>query len=145
MKSMSYAGPIEVVTIGLEPGEKLLESVRKAIEEHDIRNGVVVSGVATTKSCRMHHIEGSDFPPEDTFYSVDKPLEVGSISGVIADGEPHLHISAGHKQDRCWVGHLEDDTVVCYLAEICILKLNGLQMMRHVDTKRKLKLLGPKE
>ncbi|MBD3392269.1 MAG: hypothetical protein GF418_09395 [Chitinivibrionales bacterium] len=82
MRSMSYNGPVEVITVAVDPGEKLLESVRAAVAEHDIRNGVVVSGVATTKTCRMHHIEHCDFPPEDTVYSVEAPLEVGSINGI---------------------------------------------------------------
>jgi predicted DNA-binding protein with PD1-like motif len=139
-----YAGPVEVITVGLEPGEKLLESIRAVIAEHDIRNGVVVSGVATTKRCAMHYIEHTGFPPDDTRYCVDEPLEVGSISGIIADGEPHMHIAVGHKQDRCWVGHLEDDTVVCYLAELCILKFNGLSMERRDDA-RGIKLLASKD
>ena len=144
MRVMHYSGPVEVITACLDPGEKLLESVRAIIRQHDIRNGVVVSGIATTKKCRMHYINHTDFPPENTFYSVDEPLEVGSISGIIADSEPHLHIVAGCRQEKCWVGHLEDDTEIAYLAELCILKFNGLAMSRHADTERKISLLGPK-
>jgi predicted DNA-binding protein with PD1-like motif len=135
---------MEVITVCLDPGEKILESIREVITQHDIRNGVVVSGIATTKRLTMHYIEHTDFPPDNAFYSVDKPLEVGSIGGIIADGEPHLHVVAGHADTQCWVGHLEDDSVVAYLAEICILKFNGLEMTRHLDEERKISLLGPR-
>ena len=144
MKAMRYSGDIEVIAVCLEPGEPLLESIRAVIKQHDIQNGVVVSGVATLKKCRMHYINHTDFPPKDTFYEVEKPLEVGSISGMIADYEPHLHIVIGCKDDKTWTGHLEEGSIVGYLAEICILKFNGLQMSRKPDEKRKVKMLGPK-
>jgi predicted DNA-binding protein with PD1-like motif len=142
MKVMNYSGPIEIITMVFEPGEKLLESICSVIKEHDIRNGVVVSGIATTKKCAMHYINHTDFPSENSYYSVDKPLELGSISGIIANGEPHLHIVVGHKEDDCWVGHLENDTEIAYLAELCILKCNGLHMMRRKDARGTM-MLGP--
>jgi len=48
MNVMTYQGQTEVIAIGLGPGEMLLESVIKTIQDHDIRNGVVVSVVSRT-------------------------------------------------------------------------------------------------
>ncbi|MFC1672194.1 PPC domain-containing DNA-binding protein [Planctomycetota bacterium] len=145
METMKYTGPTEIVVVRLDADENLLGSIRKAIAEHDIQNGVVLSGVATLKRCEMHYIEHTDFPPDDSRYTVEDPLEVGSIDGIIANGEPHLHIVLGCRDGDARVGHLEDDSVVGYLAEICILKLPGLEMARQLDDKRKVKLLGPKK
>jgi uncharacterized protein len=142
MKTIRYRAPAEFIAVCLGPGEKLLESIRAAVKKHDIRNGVVVSGVATTRRCRMHYIRHTAFPPADTVYAVDAPLEIGSISGIIADGEPHLHIVAGHRDRRAWAGHLEDDTVIAYLAEICILKCNGMRMQRRRDPRYGVRLLS---
>ena len=144
MKSMHYDGGMEVVVVSVEPGEKLLEAIEQAIAAHDIRNGVVISGIATLKRCEMHYIEHTDFPPDDTFYSVEHPLEVGSVSGIIADGQPHLHIVSGWKDRKTWVGHLERGSIVGYLAEICVLKFNDLAMVRRRDEQRKINLLGPR-
>lgn len=143
MKTMSYSGPMEVVCVSLETDEQLLESIRAAIAAHDIQNGVIVSGIATLKRCQMHYVEHTDFPPEDTFFTVEKPLEVGAVSGIIADGEPHVHIVFGCRDTQTWVGHLEDDSAVAYLCELCILKFNGLRMARHGHEAHGVKRLGP--
>lgn len=143
MKTMSYSGAMEVVCVSLETDEKLLESIRAAIAEHDIRNGVIVSGIATLKRCSMHYVEHTDYPPQDAFFTVAKPLEVGSVSGIIADGEPHVHVVLGCRDDETWVGHLEEGSAVAYLCELCILKFNGLRMGRHAHPTQKIRRLGP--
>ena len=92
MEVMPYAGKTELVTIGFKPGEMLLESIQEAIQSQGIRNGAVVSGIGTLKTCRMHYVEHTGFPPKDHIFTLNKPLELLSVSGLIADGEPHLHI-----------------------------------------------------
>jgi len=145
MRVISQSVPIEVVALGLHPGEMLLESVQKACKEHDIRNGAVVSGIGTLKSCQMHYIEHTDFPSTDRFYTVEKPLELLSVSGIIADGEPHLHVVVSRGEGEVYAGHLEPNSEVAYLAELAILKFNGLRLARHPDPERHIKLLGPAE
>lgn len=145
MKTLEQGGAMPMVVVALEPGEMLLESIREAIARHAIRNGVVVSGIGTLRTCHMHYIEHTDFPPKDRFFRLVKPLELVSVSGLIADGEPHLHIVVSCGETEVWAGHLEPESEVAYLAEIAILKLNDLAMVRRTDENRKIKLLGPKE
>ncbi len=142
---LEHKGETEVVVIGIQPGEMLLETIRKAIEEKGVRNGAVVSGIGTLKTCTMHYINHTDFPPSNTFWTMEKPLELLSVSGVIADGEPHLHIVVSCKDEAVYAGHLEPDSEVLYLAEIVILRFDGLALTRKLDEVRKVKLLGPKE
>ena len=141
---LHYTGPVEVIAIGLAPGELLLESVVAAVKEHDIQNGVVVSGIATLKVAHMHHITHDHFPPDDRFFTIAKPLEVSNISGIIADGQPHLHMTVGYRDEWAVAGHLEPGCEVLYLAEVVILKFNGMALQRHLDTERRIKLLGSK-
>jgi uncharacterized protein len=150
MQVLEHTGPIEVIVVGLAPGEMVLESLQAAIKTHQIQNGVVVSGIGTLKRCKMHHIEPADanrpdnFPPKDRIFILEKPLELVSVSGVIADGQPHLHIVVSYRDEEVYAGHLEDHSEVLYLAEIVILKFNTLQMTRYFDDTRKISLLGPK-
>ncbi|MGC9467467.1 MAG: PPC domain-containing DNA-binding protein [Anaerolineae bacterium] len=144
MFSQSYAGDLEVVVVGIAPGEMLLETIEAAIEEHDIKNGAVVSGIGTLKVAIMHHIQHDRFPPEDRFYTIDKPLEVSNISGIIADGKAHLHLTVGYRDEWSAAGHLEPGSEVLYLAEVTILKFNDLALDRHRDDVRKISLLGAK-
>jgi hypothetical protein len=144
MKTLEHTGPSEVVVIALEPGEMLLESIRRAIQDRRIRNGVVVSGIGTLKTCRMHYIEHTDFPPNDRFFAIARPLELVSVSGLIADGEPHLHVVVSCGDAEVWAGHLEDGSEVAYLAEIALLRFDDLAMARRLDPARNIRLLGPK-
>lgn len=144
MTTLQHKGPIETIAIGLEPGEMLLESIKEAIEKHDIQNGVVVSGIGTLKTCQLHHITHTNFPSTNEYYTIEEPLELVSVSGAIADGKPHLHVVVSYKDEKVYSGHLEDDSEVLYLAEIVILKFNDLKMARHLDEDRAVKLLGPK-
>lgn len=144
MTTLQHKGAMEVIAIGLEPGEMLLESIKEAIVKNDIQNGVVVSGIGTLKTCQLHHITHTNFPSTNEYYTIEKPLELVSISGAIADGEPHLHVVVSYKDKKVYSGHLENDSEVLYLAEVVILKFNDLKMTRHFDADRKIKLLGPK-
>ncbi|MDF1513670.1 MAG: DNA-binding protein [Anaerolineae bacterium] len=142
MFTKAYDGPTELVVVGIAPGEMLLETVQAAIEEHDIQNGAVVSGIGTLKICHMHHIVHDGFPPENRYYTIEKPLEVSSISGIIADGQAHLHMTVGYRDEWAVAGHVEPGCEVLYLAELAILKFNGLRLDRHFDAERVISLLG---
>ena len=145
MNTLEHAGPTQVVIVALAPGEMLLESIREAIKKHDIRSGVVVSGIGTLKTCHMHYIEHTEFPPKDKIFALKAPLELVSVSGIIADGEPYLHVVVSCAEAHVWSGHLEPESEVAYLAEIVILKFNDLAMVRRLDEERRVRLLEPKK
>ena len=144
MKLMRCAGAMELVTVGIEPGEMLLETIQKALAEADIRNGVVISGIGTLKTCHLHYITHTDFPPSDRHFRLARPLELLSVSGIIADGRPHLHVVVSCGDLEVFGGHLEPESEVAYLAEIAILVCNDLAMTRRRDKARGINLLGPK-
>jgi uncharacterized protein len=119
-----------LIAVGLGPDELLLESIRNVVKTRDIRDGVVVSGIGTLKRCHMHYVNTTGFPAENHFYIVDEPLEIVAISGLIADYEPHLHMAAGCRDQRAYVGHVEDGCVVLYLAELMIMRTKGMGLRR---------------
>ena len=102
-------------------------------------------GIGTLKTCRMHYIEHTGFPPQNRFVTLNKPLELLSVSGLIADGEPHLHITVSCGQEEVYGGHLEEGSQVLYLAEVAILVFNECRMVRQADEERKIKLLRQME
>jgi predicted DNA-binding protein with PD1-like motif len=142
MEVIPYAGATRYLVIGLQPGELLLESIRSALESHGVRNGAVLSGIGTLKTCRMHYILHTGFPAHDQIYTLTKPLELLSVNGLIADGEPHLHITVSYGEDEVYGGHLEEGSEVLYLAEIAILAFDDLELVRKADPERKIKLLS---
>ena len=58
------------------------------------------------------------------------PFEILDAGGIIADGEPHLHIALSGSGKGAFGGHLEKGCRVLYLAEITILKYTGEPLTR---------------
>ncbi|MGC9064006.1 MAG: PPC domain-containing DNA-binding protein, partial [bacterium] len=94
--------------------------------------GIVVSGVGSLLKARIHIVASNDFPPEDDFLDFDGPLEIVSLQGIIAKGEPHLHISIVNREFRSFSGHLEEGCLILSLCEIAILKVEDLKLGRTV-------------
>jgi predicted DNA-binding protein with PD1-like motif len=68
---------------------------------------------------------------EDVFLTIEGagPIELGSLSGNVIDGDPHLHIVAQDKNGN-YVGHLEEGTEVLFLAEIILAELKDINIHR---------------
>lgn len=122
----------DIVVVRCELGEDLLECIKKAIADHHIKNGVIVTGYGTLDQSRVHMVTSSGFPIEEFIDEKEKPLEVLSIDGVIADGELHAHIVISDV-DRAYGGHLEPGCRVLYLAEVVIGILEDIDLKRQTD------------
>jgi predicted DNA-binding protein with PD1-like motif len=139
------AGGIEAVyRLGLRPGDLLLESIEDFAARHGIRDGAVLTGIGSLSECRIHWPARPEFPPEDEFATFRGALEIAAIQGIIADGEPHLHLIVVEGGDRRAVGgHMEKGCKVLYLAEITIAKFRGPPMTRRAS-EHGVKMLGPR-
>jgi len=107
--------------------------LREIIKQNNIRNAVLVSAIGTLDNCVTHAVTTTDYPAVDVFARLEnKPLELSSIQGVIADGVPHFHTVVSDL-DRAYSGHLEDGCRVLYLFEAVILEVEGLELTRRLD------------
>ena len=62
------------------------------------------------------------------------PIEVGSLGGSVAGGEPHLHVVVHDvAADKVYVGHLEPGSRVCFRLELGLLLLDGIKTRRVTD------------
>ena len=124
----------------LDEGDYLLESINELIYNEKVNNGVVISGIGTLDNCVTHMVMTTSYPPVEHFENwVDKPLELSSIDGVIADGKPHLHIVVSD-HEKAYSGHLEKGCKVLYLAEIVIVEFKDLDLKRVENEKNILQL-----
>ncbi len=125
MRHFSGGNVKRSIIVALDSGEDLLESINAVIANEGIENGVVVSGVGSLSKARYHIVEpGDEKPWKDRFIEKSGAIEIKSISGIVANGEAHLHISMS-QADQGFGGHLEDGCKVLTLAEIVILELSG--------------------
>ena len=72
-----------------------------------MKDAIVISAIGTFDQYRMHYILTTGFPPKNKFERwKDKPLELAHIGGIIADGEPHLHVVVSDPE-KAYAGHLK--------------------------------------
>lgn len=121
--------PGRLVIIRLDPGEDLLQGLQRACEERGIKNAVIVSGYGALKKVHYHAIAGTDYPPKDRHVVHERPLELVSLSGIIANGNIHAHIGVS-TLEKAFGGHLEPGTIVAYLAEIALLEIAEGELVR---------------
>lgn len=140
MKTFSGDGFGRLFTLRLDPGDYVLESINEFIGREKIDNAVVVSAIGTLDTCVMHMVMTTGLPPVEHFEKWDdKPLELSAISGIIADGVPHLHmVVSDHK--TAFSGHLEPGCRILYLGEIVIAEMNGFHYGRIRNEKNILEL-----
>lgn len=135
MKYFIEEGNGKKVIIRLDSGDMLLESIEQVIAEANIKDGVVVSGIGTLSDTRIHMVTTVSYPAVE-IYPVwnDVPMELSSISGIIADYMPHLHIVFS-SPEKTFSGHLEHGCKTLYLCEIVIEVFEKLELQRRKNSK----------
>jgi predicted DNA-binding protein with PD1-like motif len=114
----------------LDQGDFVLESINELIKKEEIKDGVIVSGIGTLDYCTLHMVMTTGYPPVEHYEKwEDKPLELVSVDGVIADGIPHLHTVVSDHQ-KAYAGHLEPGCRILYLGEIVKAEFVGTELTR---------------
>lgn len=116
----------------VDRGEDLLKSIIGAVKDTKLDTGVVVSGVGSLLKAKIHMVASNDFPPKDDFLDFEGPLEIVSLQGIIASGEPHLHISIVNRDFKSFSGHLEEGCIILSICEVAIAKVEDPKVIRTV-------------
>ena len=141
MKYFSTKDTGRTFVLRLDQGDYILESIEGLIQEEGIKDAVVVSGMGTLDQCTLHMVMTTGYPTVQHFeHWKDKPLELASIDGIIADGKPHLHAVVSDSK-KAYAGHLENGCRTLYLAEIVIVEMKSMNLTRIPDDKNLLKLV----
>lgn len=135
MKTFSQGRPGRTIVLRLDQGDDVLECINRAIEQHQICDGYIASGIGTLDECVLHMVMTTGYPPVEYFARWQgSPLEVASISGIIADGFPHLHtVISDH--EKAYAGHLEPGCRILYLGEVVIQEILDQPLTRQRNAK----------
>ena len=120
----------EVYRVLLDRDALLLESVVDIIKQKNIQDGEVLVSAGSVQECTFHFVGTTEMKPKNVFKTVKGPYEILAATGIIADGEPHLHIALSHNGQGGFGGHLEKGCRVLYLAELTIIKYTGPPLTR---------------
>jgi predicted DNA-binding protein with PD1-like motif len=122
MQIVTAEGKTRALLLILERGDDVLGCVRQVIAREGASTGLVTAGVGSFSVLKMHTITTAEPPSRDLYLETSGSIEVGSMLGSVANGEPHIHLVAHHTADnRTYIGHLEPGTLVAFRAEIGLL------------------------
>ncbi len=128
MESGSFAvGKVHVVRV--DPGEDVLASVRAFLARAQVRQAVVVGGYGTLAASRLHWVCHNRIPTDNTFRTDEGGIEILSMNGLVAEGEPHIHVTLSTPQGA-YGGHLEDGCKAYVLCEVFLAELDGPALRR---------------
>ena len=114
----------------LDRGDLLLETILEAIEKYNIQDGAVLTAAGSLQECTYHGVKSLAAKPEQLFTTRKGPMEILSVNGIIAAGEPHLHMTLSSPEGGAFGGHLEKGCKVLYRAELTIAKFSGTALAR---------------
>jgi uncharacterized protein len=133
----------DVIRMRLDRGDLLLESILDTIQKNGIQDGAVITAAGSLQECTYHGVKSLAAKPEQLFTTRKGPMEILQINGMIAGGEPHLHMTLSTPEGGAFGGHLEKGCKVLYRAEITIAKFAGTQLARKPNQEG-VPLLGKK-
>lgn len=133
-----------VVVFRLAPGSDLLDGIRDAARNENIRTGVILSAAAFLQKAALRNVRElpRNFPITDEVRFVsnhDGPIEVVSLTGNVSerDGETFVHahiaVSLGHRDGVVYGGHAVRGNIVFSTAEIVLAEIHGISMCREYD------------
>ncbi len=119
----------ELYRVRLDRGDLLLETIQDVIQRNSIADGAVLTAAGSLQECTFHRVKSLAEKPEDEFKTVKEPMEILNINGLIAAGEPHLHMTLAGAHGA-FGGHLENGCRVLYRAELTIARFSGPPLVR---------------
>ena len=128
-ESFGGAQIAEVYRVRLDRGDLLLETIQNVIHQYGIADGAFLSAAGSLEECTFHRVNSVAEKPEDKVVTEKGPMEILGISGMIADSEPHLHLTLSDVRGA-FGGHLEKGCRVLYRAELTIAKFSGTRLAR---------------
>ena len=119
-----------VYRVLLDRGALLLESIHAVIKQKGITDGQVLVTAGSVSECTYHYVATTALKPTNVAKTVKGPYEILNAGGIIADGQPHLHITLSDPRKGAFGGHLENGCRILYLGEVTIVKYSGQALTR---------------
>jgi predicted DNA-binding protein with PD1-like motif len=81
-----------IIIVRLKPGTDLLDGLQKAVKQENIKNAVILSGVGSLTSYRVHVVDSTTFPVKEAFPTAEGPQDLLNANGYVIDGRVHAHV-----------------------------------------------------
>lgn len=112
------------VLVRLNPGDDVLEGLRAAVRENNIKNAVILAGVGSVISHHFHVIASTVNPPKEYFTKGDAAADILNLNGMIINGRVHAHITFSNEK-VAYGGHLEKGCEVLTFSAITLAEVDA--------------------
>ena len=113
----------------VDPGEDVLVAVQDFLEERGVRQAVVMGGYGTLATYHLHWVTHNRIPTENLFRSGEGGVEILAMSGLVVEGEPHIHVALSTPQGA-FGGHLEQGCIAYVVCELFFGEVEGVALSR---------------
>lgn len=141
MKSFNVDGLGRTIVIELERGEKIVEGICDALKAANIENAIVGSAVGSIQKLIYHRPTDMGAAASDEFVTVERPMEIGSLTGSVFGGSAHFHFVASDPEN-VYSGHLEPGSETMYLLEVTMVEVKGCNLERRMTPEKVNKLFS---
>jgi predicted DNA-binding protein with PD1-like motif len=121
------AGKIHILRV--DPGEDVLGSIKKCVEDARIRQAVILGGYGTLAAHHLHWVTHNRIPADSAFGRGEGGIEILSMNGLVVDGQPHVHVTLS-TQKGAYGGHMEDGCTAYVLCEVYLAEVEGAALTR---------------
>ena len=113
----------------IDPGEDVLESIKRFLKETGLHQAVVLGGYGTLAAYHLHWVTHNRIPTNNLFRRGEGGMELLSMNGLVVEGEPHIHITLS-TPEGAFGGHLEPGCIAYVLCEVFFAQVEGVSMSR---------------
>ena len=113
----------------VDPGEDVLESIKRFLQDAAVRQAVVLGGYGTLAAYHLHWVTHNRIPTETAFGRGYGGIEILAMNGLVVDGEPHIHVALS-TPDSAFGGHLEPGCIAYVLCEVFFAEVEGAALSR---------------
>ena len=120
-------GRIHILRV--DPGDDVLGAIQRFLEQADVKQAVVLGGYGTLAAYHLHWVTHNRIPTQNRFDRGEGGYELLSMSGLVVDGEPHVHVTLS-TPDGAFGGHLEPGCTAYVVCEMFFAEVEGVALSR---------------
>ncbi len=98
---------IEIVR--MKPGTDMLEGLKKFINEKNVKNAVILTGIGSVTDYHYHVVSDKNLPPAEEDPKASVAMDLIAMQGYIMNKRIHAHITLSDENSVVG-GHLEPGT-----------------------------------
>ena len=113
----------------IDPGEDVLDSVKDFLKKTGLEQAIVMGGYGTLAAHSLHWVTHNRIPTENAFARGEGGIEILGMSGLVVDGQPHIHVTLSTQQGA-YGGHMEQGCKAYVICEIFFAEVEGKKLTR---------------